>query len=188
MSAQAEKTALDISKEKNKWILVVILSVLLIAVLFYNLILPKSGGEISALQKQENPVGVDEENLNSFFQKELIPSLQALTYQDENTNNTVYPLVEDIFAFAPRSGGPKGNIQSRSVGKDGFVLQGTIIDGDNSVAFLNDQVLGLGEQTQKPSTRQCFGGFCVCSRYLLPRGKMRSCGSEFLPEVGTVLG
>ena len=29
--------------------------------------------------------------------------------------------------------------------KEDFVLKGTIIGGDNSVAFINDQVLGVGE-------------------------------------------
>lgn len=137
------------TKEKIKWSLVAVLSVMLIMVLYFNLKPSRSGEKTLALQGKV--AEALDHSISSMPDNELIPSLEALTDEGETTNHLVPLLIEDIFSFASRRNAPANAMMSPSEAEE-FVLKGTIIDGDNSVAFLNDEIVGLGNS---------FNGFTV---------------------------
>ena len=130
------------AKEKIKWALVALLGGVLLFVLYSNL--RPSGGNNQMLVLQENNAEAVAKEIDLTPETELIPALEMLSAMN-NPNNTLAPsMIQDIFSFASRRNG----VDSGMVGPqedDDFVLKGTIIDGENSVAFLNDEVVGLGE-------------------------------------------
>jgi hypothetical protein len=130
------------TKEKIKWALVAILSVLLIMVLYFNLKPSRSGGKTIALQGQV--AEALDHTIPSLPENDIMPSLEGLMEQDETTNPALPLLIQDIFSFASRKNGPESALVDPS-DLDEFVLRGTIIDGDNSVAFLNDETVALGD-------------------------------------------
>jgi hypothetical protein len=137
------------TKEKIKWSLVAVLSVLLIMVLYFNLKPSRSGEKTLALQGQV--AEALDHSIPSMPENELMPPLEALMDDGETTNPAISLLIQDIFSFAAR-----GNAQNRTAmdttKAEDIILKGTIIDGDNSVAFLNDAIVGLGNS---------FNGFIV---------------------------
>ncbi len=56
-------------------------------------------------------------------------------------------MIKDLFSFGSRSDSQNQDAVGVPEEKEDFVLMGTIIDGENSVAFINDQVLGVGDTT-----------------------------------------
>ena len=142
MLDKIKKTKLISKEEKNKWIIVALLSLILIFVFYYNIILSKSGDK--TLRIQEQKVEAVDHSIPSIHKNELIPSLPSLNKKDETKKNVVPLMIQDIFSFAPRSDSQGKNTMGLSMEKKVFILKGTIIDGKNSVAFINDQVLGIG--------------------------------------------
>ena len=130
------------TKEKIKWSLVAILSVLLIMVFYFNLKPSRSGKKTIALQGQV--AEAIDHSIPALPEKDIMPSLEALTVKEETTSPAVPQLIQDIFSFASRKNGPDSALMDPSE-IDEFVLKGTMIDGDNSVAFLNDQTVALGD-------------------------------------------
>jgi hypothetical protein len=130
------------AKEKIKWSMVAILSVLLIMVLYFNLKPSRSGETALALQGQL--AEALDHGIPSLPEKDIMPSLEGLMEKDETTSPVVPLLIQDIFSFASRKNAPEGTMMGPSE-IDEFVLKGTIIDGDNSVAFLNDETVALGD-------------------------------------------
>lgn len=129
-------------KEKIKWALVAILSVLLIMVFYFNLKPSRSGEKTIALQGQV--AEAIDHSIPSLPEKDIMPSLEALTVKEGTTSPAVPQLIQDIFSFASRKNGPDSALMDPSE-IDEFVLKGTMIDGDNSVAFLNDETVALGD-------------------------------------------
>lgn len=129
------------SKDKVKWIMVAGLGVVLLFVLYFNL-KPSGGGE-KTLALQENEAEAFDYSIPLTPETELMPALEMLT--DTHKTNTMVPsMIEDIFTFASRKNSPDSSMTGPPEAEE-FVLKGTIIDGDNSVAFLNDEIVGLGE-------------------------------------------
>ena len=137
------------SKEKIKWTLVAVLCVVLLLVLYFNLKPAGKGNNTLALQ--ENTAEAVDNSILLTPETELMPALEVLTATHKSTNPMVPSMIADIFSFASRKNIPdSGNAGPSEV--EEFVLKGTIMDGDNSVAFLNDEIVGLGEP---------FNGFTV---------------------------
>lgn len=136
------------SKEKVKWTLVAVLGVVLLFVLYFNLN-PSGGGE-KTLALQENEAEALDYSIPLTPETELMPALEMLT-ATQKTNTMIPSMIEDIFSFTSRKNSPDSPMTGPSEAEE-FVLKGTIIDGDNSVAFLNDEIVGLGEP---------FNGFTV---------------------------
>ena len=136
------KSNINPTKEKIKWSLVAILSVLLIMVLYFNLKPSRSGEKTIALQGQV--AEAIDHSIPSPPEKDIMPSLEGLTVKEGTTSPAVPQLIQDIFSFASRKNGPDIALMDPSE-IDEFVLKGTMIDGDNSVAFLNDETVALGE-------------------------------------------
>jgi len=130
------------TKEKIKWSLVAILSVLLIMVFYFNLKPSRSGEKTIALQGQV--AEAIDHSIPALPEKDIMPSLEALTVKEGTTSPEVPQLIQDIFSFASRKNGPDSALMGPSE-IDEFVLKGTMIDGDNSVAFLNDETVALGD-------------------------------------------
>jgi len=143
------KTNASATKEKIKWSLVAILSVILLMVLYFNL-KPSRSGETTLALQGEVAEALDH-SISPLPEKEVMPSLEALMEKAETTNPVVPLLIQDIFSFASRKNGPDSAMMDPSA-IDEFVLKGTIIDGDNSVAFLNEETVALGDT---------FNGFTV---------------------------
>jgi hypothetical protein len=129
-------------KDKIKWSLVAILSVLLIMVLYFNFKPSRSGEKTIALQGQV--AEALDQSIPALPGKEIMPSLEALTAKEVISSPAVPLLIQDIFSFASRKNGPDSALMDPPE-IDEFVLKGTMIDGDNSVAFLNDEIVALGD-------------------------------------------
>jgi len=136
------KSTASPAKEKIKWSLVAILSVVLIVVLYFNLKPSRSGENTIALQGQV--AEALDHTIPSLPEKDIMPSLEALTVKEGTNSPAVPQLIQDIFSFGSRKNGPDSALVDPS-GIDEFVLRGTIIDGDNSVAFLNNETVALGD-------------------------------------------
>ena len=136
------KSNASAAKEKIKWSLVAMLSVILLMVLYFNFKPSRSGEKTLALQGQI--AEALDHSISSLPEKEIMPSLETLMEKDETTSPAVPMLIQDIFSFASRKNGPDSAVIDPSE-IDEFVLKGTIIDGDNSVAFLNDETVALGD-------------------------------------------
>ena len=132
----------NLSKEKIKWALVAILGGMLLFVLYSNL--RPSGENNQMIVLQENQAEAVEQNIDLTSETELMPALEMLSAMNKTTNTLTPSMIQDIFSFASRRNGVEGEMMG-SPEEEEFVLKGTIIDGDNSVAFLNDEVLSLGE-------------------------------------------
>lgn len=143
------KSTANPAKEKIKWSLVAILSVLLIMVLYFNLKPSRSGETALALQGQV--AEALDHGMPTLPEKDILPSLDGLMEKDETTSPVLPLLIQDIFSFASRKNAPDSAMMGPSE-IDEFVLRGTIIDGDNSLAFLNDETVALGDT---------FNGFTV---------------------------
>jgi hypothetical protein len=137
------------TKEKIKWTLVAILCVVLICVLYFNF--KPSGGGKKNLVLQENKAEALDNSILLTPESELMPALEALTGTHNTTSPMVPSMIQDIFSFASRKNSPGTAVMGPPEVEE-FVLKGTIMDGDNSVAFLNDEIVSLGEP---------FNGFTV---------------------------
>ena len=142
MLETAHKSTANPAKEKIKWSLVAMLSVILIMVLYFNFKPSRSGEKTIALQGQV--AEALDHSIPALPGKEIMPSLEALTEKQVISSPAVPLLIQDIFSFASRKNGPNSPLVDPS-GIDEFVLRGTIIDGDNSVAFLNNETVALGD-------------------------------------------
>ena len=143
------KSNASAAKEKIKWSLVAMLSAILLMVLYFNF-KPSRSGEQTLTLEGHIAEALDH-SISSIPEKEVMPSLDALLEKDETTSLAVPLLIQDIFSFASRKNAPDSAVIDPSE-IDEFVLKGTIIDGDNSVAFLNDETVALGDT---------FNGFTV---------------------------
>lgn len=131
------------AKEKIKWTLVAILGGVLLFVLYSNL-RPSGGGNKQMPALQENVAEAVEQNIDLTSETELMPALEMLSAMNKSNNTLTPSMIQNIFSFASgRNGVNSGTMGPKE--EDDFVLKGTIMDGDNSVAFLNDEVVGLGE-------------------------------------------
>jgi hypothetical protein len=137
------------TKEKIKWTLVAVLCVVLLLVLYFNL--KPSGDGKKTLVLQENKAEALDNSILLTPETGLMPALEALTDTHKTTNTMVPSMIQDIFSFASRKNSPDSAMMGPPEAEE-FVLKGTIMDGDNSIAFLNDEIVGLGEP---------FNGFTV---------------------------
>ena len=142
MLDKTDKSDANPAKEKIKWGLVAILSVLLIMVLYFNFKPSRSGEQAIAVQGQV--AEALDHSIAALPEKKIMPSLEALTEKEETTSPVVPLLIQDIFSFAARKNAPNSSLTGPPEIED-FVFKGSMIDGDNSVAFLNDEVVALGE-------------------------------------------
>lgn len=140
--AQSTAQASNPAKEKIKWALVAILGGVLLFVLYSNL--RPSGENNQMLALQESKAEAVEQSIELTPETELMPALKMLSAMNKTTNTLTPSMIQNIFTFASGRKGMGSEVMGPSE-EDDFVLKGTIIDGDNSVAFLNDEVLGLGE-------------------------------------------
>jgi hypothetical protein len=130
------------SKEKIKWALVAILGGVLLFVLYSNLRPSDENNPMIVLQ--ENQAEAVEQSIDLPSETQLMPALEMLSAMNKKNNTFSPSMIQDIFSFASRRNGVEGEMVG-SPEEEAFVLKGTIIDGDNSVAFLNDEVMSLGE-------------------------------------------
>lgn len=133
------------SKEKTKWIIVAILCGILILVIFYN---------ITSSEKGKKDVTIRAKKVNAmdfFLAPDLVNNLRTslspkLKEEEEELRNPELSLpARDIFAFDPDGYNKATSREKIQIGQEDFKLQGTIIDGMHSVAFVNDEVLAIGE-------------------------------------------
>lgn len=137
------------TKDKVKWTLVSLLCVVLLSVLYSNF--RPSGGNNQIPSLQENKAEAVEQNSDLTAETERMPALDMLSAMNKTTNTLTPSMIQDIFSFASRRNGVESDMTG-SQEEEELVLKGTILDGDNSVAFLNDEIVGLGEP---------FNGFTV---------------------------
>ena len=142
MLDKTDKNSANPAKEKIKWVLVAILSVLLIMVLYFNFKPSRSSEQTIALQGQV--AEALDHSIASLPEKQIMPSLEKLTEEEEATSPVVPLLIPDIFSFAARKNTPSSALLGPAEIEE-FVFKGSMIDGDNSVAFINNEVVALGE-------------------------------------------
>jgi hypothetical protein len=142
MLETTHKSTASPAKEKIKWGLVSMLSVVLIMVLYFNFKPSGSGEKTIALQGQL--AEALDHSIPALPGKEIMPSLDALIEKEVISSPAVPLLIQDIFSFASRKNGPNSTLMDPPEAEE-FVLKGTMIDGDNSVAFLNDEIVALGD-------------------------------------------
>jgi len=129
-------------KEKIKWALVAALGMVLLGVGYSNF-RPSSGGK-NGLAGQPEPAQ-EADILNSLLPEKLsVESPEVLTAEPETANSLASPMIQNIFAFASRKDLP-GIAPMDTPDEKEFVLKGTIMDGENSLAYINDEMIGLGE-------------------------------------------
>lgn len=152
MSGKTQKAAIDFKKEKNKWILVAVLSVILVLVYVFYFKKASSVDGHKDLIVQNKKVEVLDNDILSALPTELKPSLPMVHVNDQVNNDIIPLVVKDIFSFGLQKDIQKEMTEELPIEKEGFILKGTLMDGNNSLAFLNDQVLGIGDR---------FNGFTV---------------------------
>ena len=143
MSDKNDKLVTGFKREKKKWIVVALLSPLLLFVLYYNITFSKSGN--TAVRVQEQKVEAVDYSIPLATISELLPSLSTAHKEDEKTASVSPLMIQDLFSFGSRSDSQDQETADSPMEKESFVLKGTIIDGENSVAFINEQVVGVGD-------------------------------------------
>jgi hypothetical protein len=145
MPDKTKKMAVDFKKEKGKWIVVAALSLTLILVYSRNFMKASSKGDTEAVMAQEQQVEVVDSLVPRALKDELKSYFPTAKAKDEVTKDILPFAVKDIFYFDPPSKAEEKEPEALAEEEETFVLKGTIIDGENSVAFLNDEVLAIGE-------------------------------------------
>ena len=143
MSDKTDKLLTGFKKEKKKWIVVTLLSPILLFVLYYNIMLSKNGD--TAVRVQEQKVKAVDYSIQLPTIKELLRSLATADEEDETSEGIRPLMITDLFSFGSRSDLQNQEAVELPEEKEDFVLKGTIIDGENSVVYINEQVLGIGD-------------------------------------------
>ena len=143
MSDKTDKLLTGFKREKKKWIVVALLGPVLLFVFYYNIMLSKSGD--TAVRVQEEKVKAVDYSNPLPTMNELLPSLATAHEEDETTEGINPLMIKDLFSFGSRSDLQDRDAMGLPEEKEDFVLKGTIMDGENSVAYINEQVLGVGD-------------------------------------------
>ena len=143
MSDKTDKLLTGFKREKKKWIVVALLGPILLFVLYYNITLSKSGD--TATRVQEQKVQAVDYSIPLPTINEVLPSLAPAHEEDETTEGINPLMIKDLFSFVSRSDSQNQDTVLLPEEKEDFVLKGTIIEGENSIAYINEQVLGVGD-------------------------------------------
>ena len=136
--------SVDFQRDKTKWIIVAILSVMLLCVVFYNTVLSsKEPVRKPYIEEQQN--AAPGFNISSNVLELLQPAAPAVVLDEAAKEDLIPPLITDLFSFRERAESRRTEVEAVEMEEEDFTLKGTIIDGNHSVAFLNDEVLSIND-------------------------------------------